>query len=271
MDELINNWKEFLARLKGNGLKISSSKTVICPVQTELLGWIWKEGTLRASPHKICPLASVEPPSTVKMLRSFLGAYKQLARCIPKCSLILSDLESMAAGKQSSEKLLWSEDSLHLFHKSQKALDTARCITIPRPDDHILITVDAAKNSIRASEMGGIGGELHVVREGRQLCGGFFSCKLRDHQRSWLPCEIEALAISCCIKHWADVIRRSLHIVEIQTDSIPCCLAFGKLQRGEFSSSMRVSTFLTTISQHNIKLMHIKPGCRLLFQIASEL
>ena len=90
--------------------------------------------------------------------------------------------------------------------------------------------MDAAEGSLCSTAMGGVGGELLLVTEGKQFCGGFFYCKPTDHQRVWLPCKIEALAISCCITHWDDILRRSLRSVEIQTDSILCCLVYGKLQ-----------------------------------------
>ena len=38
---------------------------------------------------------------------------------------------------------------------------------------------------------------------------GFFSTKLRDRQVTWLPCEIEALAIAAATKHFSPCIIQS--------------------------------------------------------------
>jgi hypothetical protein len=43
---------------------------------------------------------------------------------------------------------------------------------------------------------------LYVHREGKLMGAGFFGAKLRTHQVSWLPCEIEALSIAASVKHF---------------------------------------------------------------------
>ena len=46
LDELLCNWKRVLDALKKSILKLSPSKTVICPRSTTILGWIWTQGLL---------------------------------------------------------------------------------------------------------------------------------------------------------------------------------------------------------------------------------
>ena len=74
--EVLHNWRRVLALLQKNGLQLSAAKTIICPRKAIVLGWVWSNGTLQASPHKLPALSSVEPPSTVQGLRSFVGVYK---------------------------------------------------------------------------------------------------------------------------------------------------------------------------------------------------
>ena len=76
--DLIQNWRRVLEALHRNSLCLSASKTVVCPKSTTILGWIWRQGTLQASPHRVATLSSCEIPTTVKGLRSFIGAYKFL-------------------------------------------------------------------------------------------------------------------------------------------------------------------------------------------------
>ena len=76
--EVLNNWRRVLALLQKNNLRLSTAKTIICPRNAIVLGWVWSSGTLQASPHKLAALSSVESPSTVQGLRSFVGAYKVL-------------------------------------------------------------------------------------------------------------------------------------------------------------------------------------------------
>ena len=85
-----------------------------------------------------------------------------------------------------------------------------------------------------------------------------FSLKLKSHHLNWEPCELEALAIASAIQHFSPYVRDSKHPLEVLTDSKPCVQAFAKLRKGQFSASARVSTFLSTLSQHSIVMSHIK-------------
>ena len=96
--ELLENGQRVLQTLYQCDLRLSASKTVINPKSTTVLGWIWSSGTLQASPHRIATLASCPAPETVGRLRSFIGAYKVLARVVPKCSTFLAPLDDTVAG-----------------------------------------------------------------------------------------------------------------------------------------------------------------------------
>ena len=80
VDELYQNFKDVLEILSQNNLKLKARKTVIAPKSVILLGWVWSHGTLRASPHKLSGLSECDPPSTIKALKSWLGAYCHLSR-----------------------------------------------------------------------------------------------------------------------------------------------------------------------------------------------
>ena len=75
-DEVFHNWNRVLVALRHNNLRLSVTKTIVCPKYTGILGWIWCKDTLQACQHKIVTLCAVEPPVTVQGLRSFEGAYK---------------------------------------------------------------------------------------------------------------------------------------------------------------------------------------------------
>ena len=82
-EEVLFNWEHVLERLSANNLSLSAAKTVVCPIRTTILGWQWNAGTLTPCVHKISALAMVEPPKTCSSMRSFIGAFKALSKCIP--------------------------------------------------------------------------------------------------------------------------------------------------------------------------------------------
>ena len=263
-EQALNNWSRVLEVLSKCDIRLSAPKTVICPKKTVILGWTWSLGTLHASPHKISALAAVEPPKTVRSLRAFLGAYKVLSRVLKGYATLLQPLESLAAGKQSQDAVIWSDDMLRHFHTAQKALNDNRTLTLPQPHDEIWIVTDGAVKA------GGLGATMYVKRNNSLLLSGFYSTKLRKHQITWLPCEIEALCIGAAISHFAPYIIQASNTSYLLTDSRPCVLAYNKLLRGEFSTSARITTFLSIVSRYQIQLSHISAAANLLSDYASR-
>ena len=249
--ELFKNWKRVLDALHSCNLVLSPSKTIIAPKSTTILGWIWSQGQLQASPHKISTLSTCERPTSVKALRSFLGAYKFLARVIPQCSSYLAPLEAIVAGKQSKDTIQWDESTDHAFYQAQKHLTDNETITLPKQGDQLwLVTDGAVKNH-------GIASTLYTSRGNKINLAGHFSAKLKERQVSWLPCEIEALCIAASIKHFCPYIVQSTQKTSILTDSKPCVEAYDKLMRGYFSNSSRVTTFLAVASRFAVHILHL--------------
>ena len=251
VNELLSNWRDVLTALDTNRLTLSAHKTIIAPKSTTILGWKWSEGTLRASSHRVSTLTTCSKPENVKGLRSYLGAYKFLARVIPNCSSYLAPLESIVAGKASTDVITWSDELTKVFRDSQLHLHDGRSITIPRPDDQLWIVTDGAEKSP------GIGSTLYIQRDSSLKVAGYFSAKLKERQISWIPCEIEALSIAVSLQHFSPFIIQSQQQTSILTDSQPCVQAFQRLLKGNFSHSNRLTTFLSTASRFNVTLQHL--------------
>ena len=251
IDDLLSRWSQVLHRLKLNGLKLSPAKTVCNPQSTIILGWLWEQGTLRASPHRLNALSVCTPPDTVKGLRSFIGVYKFLSRVLPFYADVLHPLEEACSSGKSADKIQWTDELTSCFEKSKQHLQKAQTVTLPRHDDQLHIVTDAA------TRCSGIASAMYVIRSGQPRLVGYFNAKRKPYQASWLPCEIEALSIGCGIRHFAPYLIQSKHTTRILTDSRPCILAYKKLCRGEFSASPRVSTFLSMITRFKVELLHI--------------
>ena len=256
-EEALINWGRVLELMDHNNLGLNAPKTIICPLSTTVLGWIWSAGTLRASPHKLTALSTVEPPQTAQGLRSFIGAYKVLSRVLHGYAELLDPLDQAVAGLQPRDKIAWSDDLLTSFTKAQVALNNHKTITIPRPEDCLWIVTDASIKKL------GLAATMYALRDGTLLLCGFFNAKLKKHQISWLPCEIEALAIGAAVKHFSPYIIQSHSTTQVLTDSRPCVQAYNKLTRGEFSASSRVTTFLATVSRYHLEVRHISGAANL--------
>lgn len=263
-DELLRNWSSVLRALHKANLRLSAAKTIINPKTTSVLGWTWSQGTLRASPHRVSTLSSCSPPNKVGGMKSFIGAVKVLARVVPHCSALLAPLDEAVAGKQSQDDIVWSDHLTEAFKFAQAALASCHTITLPKPDDQLWIVTDAAV------KRPGIAATLYISRGDKLALAGFFSAKLRSHQLSWLPCEVEALAIGVAVKHFSPYIIQFKHKACVLTDSKPCVQAFEKMCRGEFSASPRVSTYLSTVSHFQANVRHVAGAAILPSDFASR-
>ena len=244
-------WDKVLTALAINGLRLSPQKTVCCPKSTDILGWRWDSGKLSATPHRINSLSKCSPPTTVKALRSFIGSYKFLSNVLPRHSDLLNPLDKVCSNsKSSSEKVIWTSELEDAFSTAIEHLKEAKTLTMPRKEDKLQITTDAAATT------SGLGATMYVIREKAYLAG-VFNARKSGSQSGWLICELEALAIAASVKHFGPYIIQSMHTTEVLTDSRPCVQSYQKLQRGAFSASPRVTTFLSAISRYHVKLSHI--------------
>ena len=252
-EELLQNWEEVLSILRFNNIRLSAKKTVICPASVVILGWTWTNGYLKANSHSLSALNACPPPATAKALKSYIGAYRFLARVIRNYASLLLPLEQMLSGNPApNTKLVWSPEQLHAFELAKSALKDAQSVVLPKPEDELQIITDGALQPTA------VGAVLYVIREGKPLLGGFFNSKLPLFQRRWLPCEIEGVSIGAALNHFAPYILQSDHKPTVITDSKACVDAVQKLRRGEFSVSARLCTFLSSVSRYQAEVKHIQ-------------
>ena len=178
-EELHDNWRKVLENLSLCNLRLSPSKTVIAPVETTILGWIWQLGTLQASPHRIATLTTCSLPGTVSGLRSFIGAYKVLSRVLKDCSQLLAPLDEAVAGKDSKDRINWTPELTASYKQAQAALTLNKSITLPTPKDQLWIVTDGALRNQ------GLSATLYVNRDNKLLLSGFFSARLRQNQSGY--------------------------------------------------------------------------------------
>ena len=253
VQELQENFQLVLQKLLDSDIRLSPAKTFIAPASVILLGWVWSSGTLKASPHKLNTLSQVSQPDTVAGLKSYIGTYRFLSRVLEGYGSFLIPLENAIKGLNLKDKIIWTDSLSLAFKKSKEALSDAKTITMPRPSDKLCIVTDASV------QPGAVGATLYAVRNGKKLLAGFYNCKLPSYQARWLPCELEALGIAAALNHWAPMIIQSSERPQVLTDNKPCVEAAKKLSKGEFSTSARLSSFLSTVFQYKAEVLHI-PG-----------
>ena len=168
IEKLYFIWEEVLKVLSSNNLCLSAEKTEILPTSTTILGWTWKNGSISANAHKLSPLAATTEPSTCTAMRSFLGAFKAIARCIPRCSSLLSPLEDSIKGLKGVDRIDWNPSLSQAFLDAKAVLRDPKSLVLPASSEKLTITVDASPLN------GGLGATMFVTRNGHKTIAEFF-------------------------------------------------------------------------------------------------
>ena len=170
-------------------------------------------------------------------------------------SALLAPLDDAITGRKSQDPVPWTDEIRSSFYEAQSAISKSRTITLPRPDDQLWIVTDGAVRNP------GIGATLYVTRGQKLHLAGFFSAKLRGTQ---------SLSTAVATRHFSPFLIQSQHKACILTDSKPCVQAYEKLCRGEFSTSPRLSTFLSTVSRYQASVRHVAGSAILPLDFASR-
>ena len=250
--EAVANYELILKLCNHCGLTFKASKTVICPKQVNILGKVWNQGKLSPSVHLMSTIANISFPATVKQMRSFVGSVKQMKDNIKNYHLLLHPLERVVAGRKSAEKITWTEALRDAFKKVKNVVTDPDILVLPRPTEKLVIYPDWSDEHQAGAA------PLYVRRNDKLLKVRNFGQRLRAMKR-WAPCEGEAWIIRIGVENHSPWIEESSCITEVATDSYPCVLAFRRLRRGQFSKSVRVAYFLSTLGSYKVDLIH-RPG-----------
>ena len=91
------------------------------------------------------------------------------------------------------------------------------------------------------------------------LLAGHFSVILDKFKQKWLPCEGEAAGIKATLQHFRPWILDNNGVTTHHTDNQPSVQAWKRLKRGAYSSSSRIASFLSELSQMTVELEYT-PG-----------
>ena len=103
-EDLLINWDHLLSALFHNGLRLSAPKSVIAPKSTTILGWIWSQGTIKASPHCTSALTTCDPPQLSRVFVPLLVLLRLMGLVPPYTSLMTSQNPNLLDTSMLSSK-----------------------------------------------------------------------------------------------------------------------------------------------------------------------
>ena len=176
------------------GLTVNPRKCCWGGRAVEFLGHFVGRGQMSIPAHRCTALASYTKPRTKNGLRAFLGSVGFYRRYIDKLAHWTSLLTPKTA-KQAPQIVEWNGEEEVAFNNICSFFCNPSTLCVPVIDDVVSIVSDASGR--------GIGGVLQVRRDDEWWPAAYFSRQLRGAEHRYSATELEALALTETIRHFA--------------------------------------------------------------------
>merc|ERR1711873_393674 len=159
-------------------------------------------------PERVAKLSAIQPPTTVKGVRSLLGFVTYLSKFCPDYAMTTSKLRSLT---NKGVKFIWTDHLQLEFENVIKNLTTLEHLHPYKQGNSLHAMTDASLN--------GLGFILFQKDEaGKKSIIQVGSPCLKNAQVRWHPAELELLAVQYCLKKCHFYTAHSDHPVEILSD-----------------------------------------------------
>jgi RNase H-like domain found in reverse transcriptase/Reverse transcriptase (RNA-dependent DNA polymerase)/Integrase zinc binding domain/Retroviral aspartyl protease len=187
--------------LRQNDLQVHADKSKFCTLEAEYLGFILTPNGIKPQPKKVQAILQIAPPTTVKLVRRFMGMINQYKQMIPQRSHLLTPIVKLT---QKKAKFEWTSECQRNFDQLKSLL--AKQISLAYPDytRPFHIYTDASKYQLGS-----------VVTQSKQPIA-FYSRKLTDPQTRYSVTELELLSIVETLKEFRTILLG--HSINIYTD-----------------------------------------------------
>ena len=237
-----------LGRLKKANLRVNCAKSMFAGDTVEYLGYVLTREGIRPQPEKVSAILAIQPPTSVKALRGFLGMIQHYRDLWEKRSHWLAPLTDLVGEcghtkttrKNKTKKKAWYWDSSHqvAFDGIKNALAREVLLAYPDYSEVFEIFTDASSRQLGAV----------ITQKGRPLA--FFSRKLSETQRKYSVTELELLSIVECLKEFKGMLWGQR--IKVYTDHK------NLVQEASGLTSDRVYRWRVLLEEYNPEFHYIK-------------
>ena len=156
-EEHVDKVKQVFNRLLQHHFKVKLKKCEFGQTETTYLGHTLKGGQIAVQNDKVQAVSQLPVPTTIRQLRSFLGACNYYRRFIKDYAKIAKPLTQLL---KKDTLYVWTEDRQSAFDFLKEALSTAPILKVPDPNSDFVVWCDAsdyALGAVLAQEMGSSG------------------------------------------------------------------------------------------------------------------
>ena len=243
-EEHLKHLRELFTRLEQHAVRINVAKSEFGKSELEFLGYTVTSAGIHPPKTKTQAIQQMQPPTTAKGLRAFIGIINYYRRCIPQASKLIAPLWNLVENKTKNSLIEWTEHSIRDYEAVKQALSDAILLYHPVPNAQIRLVTDASDTAVGAT--------LEQVINGHPEPIGLFSSKLKVSKKERSAYDRELEAIYQSIKHFSHFLLGTPFTV--LTDHKPLIYAFS--QKPE-NASPRQRKKLDYISQFTTDIQYI--------------
>jgi len=192
-DEHLNVLEKVFERLHKNHLKVNLEKCVFGNQEVSYLGFTLTPEGIKPGKNKLQAIKDAKPPTTIKMVRSFVGLCNFFRTHIKDFATIVAPLFKVTRKDSGYKSGPLPTDALHAFKILQQQLTSDPVMAFPRADRQYALITNAATGT--SDTPGGLGAILtQIDQQGNHYAILFASRQLKDHENNYSPFLLEAAA-----------------------------------------------------------------------------
>jgi len=160
-DEHLQVLKKVFERLHQNHLKVNLDKCVFRNREVSYLGFMLTPEGIKPGRNKLQAIRDAQPPTNIKMVRSFVGLCNFFRTHIKDFAIIAAPLFKVTRKDSGYKNGPLPPDALHAFKVLQQQLTSDPVMAFPRSDRQYALITDAATGT--ADFSAGLGAILTQV------------------------------------------------------------------------------------------------------------
>ena len=182
--EFISRLRQVLDRLRSSSLKINAKKCEIAKQEVSYLGFKVSKDGLKPDEKLLSAISSIEPPSNVKELRTFIGMVSYYRRFIKNFSELAAPLNNLT---KKGVEFNWAPECAAAFSRLKELLCNKPITAFPDFTKQFRVYTDASEE--------GIGAILAQNQEGKERIICCASRSINSSEKNYSTTKKECLAI----------------------------------------------------------------------------
>ena len=250
--------KDLLKALHKYGLKISPKKSQLFKTDLQYMGnTIFirdKRVCVRLFRNQIEAIQKLEPPTTIKGCRSFVGMVNFVSIFCPELQKLLKPIYDLT---RKGRQFIWEEEQ-------QKAFDEIKC-RLQRPQFYIYLTDMEDFNYTLTPVSLPTGSALYQVQNGQPRLIAYASKRMPEAAKNYLITELEMCGLGINIMTFSHLLKK------VDFDAVVDHLAITHIMRSKAEpTTTRIKRLIELLSPYSFNLYYIKGKDKVLSEFLSR-